>query len=70
MENDPKRQDDRGLLALWLAVLAVLALVVGIAAGGIEWLGSRDVAQAIKTGCVAFAGAVTLGVLVIGVVRR
>jgi hypothetical protein len=46
--------------ALWLAVTALTATVIGAAAGLIAWAGNKSVADAVLVGGAAFASALLL----------
>lgn len=53
------------LLPLWVAMTAILSLLIGTASGGLEWFSSQKVARAILTGGAAAGATMTLGLLVI-----
>lgn len=54
------------LVAVWLAIGAVLALLIGSGAGVLAWLGGDKVPTAILKGGGAFVATITVAILVIG----
>ncbi|MEV7230928.1 hypothetical protein AB0M79_28505 [Polymorphospora sp. NPDC051019] len=46
--------------ALWLALAALTATLLGTAAGIISWIGSRDVGSGLLVGGAAFSGGLLL----------
>ena len=54
------------LIFVWLAIGAVLALLAGVGAGVLAWLGEDKPPVAILKGGGAFAGTLTLVILIIG----
>lgn len=54
------------LIFVWLAIGVVLALLVGVGAGVLAWLGGDKVPVAILKGGGAFAGTLGLVILIIG----
>ncbi|WP_281898107.1 hypothetical protein [Phytohabitans aurantiacus] len=57
---------DLGLLGLWLAVGLLFSVIVGVAGGVLAWLSGQRPAAAIIAGGMAFGGAFTLVLAVIG----
>jgi hypothetical protein len=55
-------RDNRGI---WLAIIMLVALVVGAAGGVISWIGGMHPANAILAGSGTFAGTVFLVIAVI-----
>jgi hypothetical protein len=56
-------------LAVWFALGLMFAVFVGTAAGILGWLNGEKTAAAVLTGSGAFAGTITLVVLVIKLFR-
>jgi hypothetical protein len=54
------------LIFVWLAIGVVLALFAGVGAGVLAWLGGDKIPVAILKGSGAFAGTLTLVILIIG----
>ena len=50
--------------ALWVALGLMLALLVGVAAGILAWMGGQHPAAAVLTGGAAFGGTVALTLMV------
>ena len=55
---------DLTIKALWVALCMMLALLVGVAAGILAWLGGQDPPAAILIGGGAFGGTVTLALTI------
>ncbi len=58
------------LVPVWLAIGAVLALLVGAGAGILAWLSGDKVPGAILKGGGAFVATITLVILIIGLFPR
>jgi hypothetical protein len=54
------------LVPVWLAIGAIFALLVGVVAGVLAWLGGDKVPTAILKGGSAFGATITVVILVIG----
>jgi hypothetical protein len=54
------------LIFVWLAIGVVLALLAGTGAGVLAWLSGDKIPTAILKGGGAFAGTLTLEILIIG----
>ena len=61
---------DSAIKALWVAICMMLALLVGVAAGILAWLGGQDPPAAILIGGGAFGGTVTLALTVKNALER
>lgn len=57
-------QNDAGLRAVWIAIMSVVAALIGIGGGVLSWLGGMNVPTAILAGFAAFAGGLMLQVQV------
>jgi hypothetical protein len=64
----PPTQDD--LLAVWLALSLMFALLVGTAGGFLGWRSGQGPAAAVLTGGYVFGGTLTLAILMIKLLRR
>jgi hypothetical protein len=60
---------DSAVKALWVALCMMLALLVGVAAGVLAWLGGQHVPSAILIGGGAFGGTLTLALMVMNALR-
>ena len=55
---------DPNINTLWVALCIILALIVGVAAGILAWLGGQHPPAAILIGGGAFGGTVTLTLMI------
>ncbi|KAB1947547.1 hypothetical protein F8271_04280 [Micromonospora sp. ALFpr18c] len=60
--KDGPAANSYALVALWIVVVCLAALLVGAAAGWLSWLDDRRVARAVLVGGSAAGGAVALAV--------
>lgn len=65
--RQPAKDD---LLLVWLALGLMFALLIGTAGGLLAWRSGQSPAAAILTGGYCFAGALTLIILLIKLLRR
>jgi hypothetical protein len=70
LPSSSKPPSNGELVAVWLAVGVMFALLVGTAAGFLGWLCSHSLAAALLTAGAAFGSALTLMILVIQLLRR
>jgi hypothetical protein len=57
------------LLAVWIVITGLTAVLVGTGAGVLGWLSGQTPAGAVLTGGLAFGGTVTLVILIINALR-
>ncbi|VVJ22768.1 Uncharacterised protein [Amycolatopsis camponoti] len=57
-------------LVVWLALSAVVALLIGTGTGVLGWLSGQGAAAAVITGGIGFGGTMGLALAVIGLTRR
>ena len=67
-KTDPHKPDE--LLPVWVAIALIIAAIVGVLAGVLAWSTGDVPGRATLTGGAAFAGAATLGILLIVTLRR
>lgn len=60
---------DSAIKALWVALCIMLALLVGVAAGILSWLGGQHPPGAILIGGGAFGGTVTVALLIMNALK-
>jgi hypothetical protein len=54
------------VLALAMGLVSLASALIGIVAGMLVWVGGAEIADALMRGGAAFSGALTLGLVVIG----
>jgi hypothetical protein len=52
------------MVLVWIAVGAVLGLLVGVGAGVLAWLGGQAVPLAVLQGCTTFGGTLALVIMI------
>jgi hypothetical protein len=60
---------DPAVKALWVALCVLLALLVGVAAGVLAWLGGQQPPAAILIGGGAFGGTVTVTLMIMNALQ-
>ena len=69
--SQPPNGDNQGPnTPIWLAIGVIFALIIGIGAGVIDWLGQRNVPLAILYGGAAFGGTMMLVIALIRLLSR
>lgn len=60
---------DSAIKALWVALCMIFALLVGIAAGILAWLGGEHPPGAILVGGGAFGGTITVALMIFNALK-
>jgi hypothetical protein len=61
---------DSSIKALWVALCVILALLVGITAGILAWLGGQHPPAAILVGGGAFGGTITVTLMIMNALEE